>query len=102
MEVVLAVLSVLAVWAFLGLLFLGLLFVEKALESVRVSLEEIAMGVRAIERQTSPLGPGAHAVAVRLGTAAEALSTTAGAVAALAPDLAGGAAVLPRRRQGGR
>lgn len=102
MELVLTILSVLAVWTFLSLLVLGLLFVEKALESIRVSLEHVAMGVRAIERQTAPLGTGSDAVADRMGEAARALSSTAEAVAAVAPDLATGAAALSRRPEGAR
>lgn len=102
MELVLAILSVLAVWAFLGLLVLGLLFVEKALESIRVSLEHVAMGVRAIEKQTAPLGTGSETVGGRMGEAAHALSTTAGALSDLAPRLATAAADLPRRPEGAR
>ena len=102
MELVLTILSVLAVWAFLSLLVLGLLFVEKALESIRVSLEHIAMGVRAIEKQTAPLGTGSETVGGRMDEAARALSSAAGALAAVAPDLATGAAALSRRPEGAR
>lgn len=52
----LAVLSVLAVWALLGVLAIGLVMVLKTLQSVRGWLERIAMGVRAIESETAPLG----------------------------------------------
>jgi len=47
--------SVLALWALLTTLGLGLLLVVKPLESIRVHLERIAMGVRAIERETAPI-----------------------------------------------
>jgi uncharacterized protein YoxC len=59
MSVVLAILSVLAVWSLLAVLIVGLLLIRKTLESVRVTLERVAMGVRAIEKETEPLGPRA-------------------------------------------
>jgi hypothetical protein len=59
MPLLLTVLSVLALWSLLALLMIGLLLIHKTLESIRVALERIAMGVRAIEKQTEPLGPHA-------------------------------------------
>jgi uncharacterized protein YoxC len=59
----LTIVSVLTGWAFLGLLVLGLLLITKPLDSVRVNLQKIAMGVRAIEKQLSPLGDEAEQVA---------------------------------------
>jgi hypothetical protein len=50
-------LTILAVWAFLTVLVFSVLLVRKALESARIHLQHIAMGVRAIEKQTEPLGP---------------------------------------------
>ena len=51
----LAIVSVFALWAFLTELVVGLLLVFKALESIRGGLERITFGVRAIERETAPL-----------------------------------------------
>ena len=51
----LTILSVLAVWSLLTALIVGLLYVFKALESIRDVLHRIAMGVRAIEQETAPL-----------------------------------------------
>jgi hypothetical protein len=59
MPLVLTILSVLAFWAFLTVLVIGLLLIHKALEAIRRNLERITMGVRAIEVQTAPLGGGA-------------------------------------------
>jgi hypothetical protein len=55
MELLLTILSVLAFWAFLNVLMVGLYLILKPLEGVRIYLEKITMGVRAIERQTRPL-----------------------------------------------
>ena len=51
------VLSGLALWVLLMALILGLSRVLRALVGIRSSLDKIAMGVRAIEQETSPL-PG--------------------------------------------
>jgi uncharacterized protein YoxC len=59
----LTILSVVALWALLTLLIFGLLLILKALESVRRSMQQITMGVRAIEHQTLPLG--AHTDSLR-------------------------------------
>lgn len=56
MALILAILSVLMLWVFLGVLIIGLLLILKALESVRTSLEKITAGVRAIEQETAQLG----------------------------------------------
>jgi hypothetical protein len=56
MALLLTILSVLAVWGFLTVLIVALLLIRKTLEGARRSLEQITMGVRAIEVQTAPLG----------------------------------------------
>lgn len=66
----LTILSVLAMWALLIVLATGLLLVFKALQSVRTQLEKIAMGVRAIERQTAPLAERTAVLSASLGRAA--------------------------------
>jgi hypothetical protein len=55
MTLLLTILSVLAFWAFLNVLMIGLYLILKPLEGARIYLEKITMGVRAIERQTRPL-----------------------------------------------
>lgn len=62
MALLLTILSVLAVWSLLALLVIGLLLIHKSLQSVMLRLEQITMGVRAIERQTEPLGGTLHDV----------------------------------------
>ena len=62
MTLLLSICSVLAVWALLTVLVLGLLLVLK-------TLEKIAMGVRAIEQQTLPLGAHADTLAATLAQA---------------------------------
>lgn len=80
MELLLTILSVLAFWAFLVLLVVGLLLIFKTLESIRGRLERIAMGVRAIEQETMPLA----ARATQLGNA---LKDTAAAMIRLTSQL---------------
>jgi hypothetical protein len=81
MKLLLSVLSVLAGWALLAELIIGLLAILKPLERIRTSLQQIAMGVRAIEQETAPLGARAEALAATL-------SATGGAVEAAAASLA--------------
>lgn len=73
----LTILTVLAVWAFLAVLALGLLLIRKPLESIRGYLEKIAMGVRAIEQQTAPLGGAADALAASLADGAATVGSVA-------------------------
>jgi uncharacterized protein YoxC len=101
MDLLLTTLSVLALWALLGVLIFGLLLILKTLESVRRSMQQITMGVRAIEHQTLPLGVHADSLTQTLGESATALEKTAEnlasitlAVDALTPRLAGD---LPQR-----
>jgi hypothetical protein len=80
------ILSVLTVWGLLTVLVVGLLLILKVLESVRASLRRIAMGVRAIEQETKPLG--AHSAALadtldRATTVRDAARSVGRAVAAL-------------------
>lgn len=82
--------TVLAVAVLLTVLALGLLFIVKALQSVRGYLEQVAMGVRAIEthaksmpgglgelrEQLEPLSKDLGRAAERLTDAGRALETT--------------------------
>lgn len=96
MVLLLTILSVVAVWAFLTVLVLGLLLVLKGLQGVRAAMEKISMGVRAIEKQTEPLGSRADAVARRFGETSEALEGAAREMERLAPTLE---RMVPRLRR---
>lgn len=78
----LTILSVLLAWGFLTALVAGLLIILKSLQSVRGSLEQIAMGVRAIRHQVRPFGTSAA------GTA-EGISMAEASLARLARRMAG-------------
>lgn len=58
MMVLMTLASVLAAALLLSVLAVGLLLITKVLQSVRGSLEQIAMGVRAIETQSESLPTG--------------------------------------------
>lgn len=66
MTLLMAILSVIAVWAFLLVLLIGLLLIWKVLDSIRISMERITMGVRAIEQETNPLRAHAGTLAERI------------------------------------
>lgn len=97
MLLLLTILSVLAVWAFLTVLVVGLLLILKPLESVRGQLEKIAMGVRAIERETLPLGARAAALAAALNEAGGAIGTAARSFTEVHRDLDAAAPALRPR-----
>lgn len=97
MQLLLTILSVLALWAFLTLLVVGLLLILKTLESVRGYLEKIAMGVRAIETETAPLDAQADAVGASLRDTSAALRSLVDAVANVERDLDPALAALQRR-----
>lgn len=67
MILLLTILSVLALWALLGVLIFGLLLILRPLQTARGYLEKITMGVRAIEQQTLPLGARTDTLATGLG-----------------------------------
>jgi uncharacterized protein YoxC len=69
----LTVLSVLAAWALLGVLGVGLLLVVKSLQSIRHWFEKITVGLWAIEHQTRNLTQRGDHLAVSLAEALEAL-----------------------------
>ncbi len=66
MSTLLAVLSVLAAWALLGVLLVGLLLVVKSLQSIRHWLEKTTMALRAVEHQTRDLGARGEALTMSL------------------------------------
>ncbi len=94
MILLLTILSVLAGWAFLGLLVLGLLLILRALQSVRGNLEKITMGVRAIEWQLVPLGSHVSVVAGSLGETADAMVAVDAGLAATTRSLKAAAPLL--------
>lgn len=71
MPLLLTILSVLAAVAFLLLLQIGLLLILKTLQSVKRHMQQIAMGVRAIETQTTPLHSRAQALHAALSVAGD-------------------------------
>jgi uncharacterized protein YoxC len=98
----LTILSVLALWAFLTVVIIALLAIRKTLEAIRRSLEQITMGVRAIEVQTIPLGPRAVEMIATLDgftSGFAALAETASSVERRAADIT---PVLRRRIGGSR
>lgn len=96
MTLLLTILSVLALWALLALLFFGLLLLLKPLESVRRNLEQITMGVRAIEHETLPLGVQAEALQDSLGETGQSIDATAGHLTSAARSLE---AIAPKLRR---
>jgi hypothetical protein len=99
MPLVLTLMSVLAFWAFLTVLVIALLLIRKVLEGVRRSLEQITMGVRAIEVQTAPLGPHALDVVASLGHVIADFTALLKGLTALEQSLE--AALPALRRRGG-
>jgi hypothetical protein len=98
----LTLLSVLAGWSLLGTIAAGLLLVLKPLESIRGTMRKITMGVRAIEEETRPLGPGATTLIGSLGTAADTLGSVSVRLDDIARELSGVAGALKAGpRQGG-
>jgi hypothetical protein len=89
MDVLLAILTVLAAWSFLGVLATGLLVVLKALQSIRRWLEQIVVGLRAVEHHTASLGSHAGAVASSLDDAVDAVGAAGRGVSDVDRDLAG-------------
>jgi uncharacterized protein YoxC len=87
MALLLTILSVLALWALLGVLVAGLLLILRPLQSVRGYLEKITMGVRAIEKQTAPLGARAGTLRDSLDEASTVIQTAARRFADMDRDL---------------
>jgi hypothetical protein len=74
----LTVLSVLAAWALLGVLLVGLLLMVKPLQSIRHWFEKTTVGLRAVEHQTRELESRAAVLAVSLREAIDALDDASG------------------------
>jgi hypothetical protein len=93
-------LSVVASWSLLGTIAAGLLLILKPLERIRGTMRKITMGVRAIEQQTRPLGPGAATLIGSLAATAETLGSVSERLDAIAREMDGVAVTLGSR--GGR
>ncbi|MBW3554610.1 MAG: hypothetical protein KY466_13935 [Gemmatimonadetes bacterium] len=92
MTVLMSIASVVAAAVFLTILALGLLLIVKPLQSVRGYLEQIAMGVRAIETHAQSIPHGLAELTERLeplgeelGRAAERLDEAGRALASRGP-----------------
>lgn len=90
----LTVLSVGAGASLLGVLSGGLLLIQHELEKVRRTLEQITMGVRAIEKQTMPLEQQIQRVPGGLEAAGQALSSAARQMEAVVRSLDAAAPAL--------
>lgn len=75
MTALLTTLSVLAAWALLGVVAVGLLLVVKSLQSIRHWMEKTTVGLRAVEHQTKGLPARGAVLAVSLGEAIDALES---------------------------
>ncbi len=94
MELILTILSVLGAWAFLTVLLIALLLVLKVLDSIKVYMEKIAMGVRAIEQETKPLASQAGTLADSIVAADQVVGNVADGLAQVNLDLGAAADTL--------
>ena len=88
MELLLAVLSGLALWLFLFVLILLLGRIKRALAGIDVSLSKVAMGVRAIESETAILPAALPVTASGLTQITEGAEALAGILASADDHLA--------------
>ncbi len=97
MRVLLTILSVFAAWSLLVVLMVGLRAILKPLQSIRVYLEKIVWGVRAIEQQTLPLGAHADALTASLGETGDAVGAAADQLGEVSRDMDAARAALETR-----
>jgi hypothetical protein len=97
MMLLLTILSVLAVWAFLTVLILGLLVIFKTLDGIRGHLQRIAWGVRAIAQETAPLGVRAEALSQTLAATGSGFAAAADRLEIVAAGLKAAAPAFRRR-----
>lgn len=95
---VLTILSALAAWSLLGVLMAGLYAILEPLKGVRRSLQQIAMGVRAIEQETAPLGGHIDTVAETLTEAGRGFGAVARRLTDVDQHLDGAVPALRRTR----
>ncbi len=87
MDELLAILTVLAAWSFLGVLATGLLLLLKSLQSIRRWIEQIVVGLRAVEHHTASLGPHAGLLASSLDDAVDVVGAAERGVSDVNRDL---------------
>lgn len=87
MTALMAMASVLAAALLLSVLAVGLLLITKVLQSVRGSLEQIAMGVRAIETQSEAIPTGMSELVERFSPLAGELERAAERLTAAGREL---------------
>lgn len=78
MTTLLTILSVLAAWALLGVVLVGLFLVMKSLQSIRHWFEKTTVGLRAVEHQTRDLGARSAVLAASLRETIGALDAASG------------------------
>ena len=78
MRTLLILLTALEIVVFIGALALFIHWVAKSLRRTSASLAKVAFGVRAIETQAAPIGPGVTKINGQLATIAGALEGVAG------------------------
>lgn len=88
MELLLAILSGLALWLFLGVLVLMLDRIRRALTGINATLAKVAMGVRAIEVETAALPVALPVTAAALTQITEGAEALAGILASADGHLA--------------
>jgi hypothetical protein len=88
MELLLTILSGLALWLFLGVLVLMLDRIRRALAGINATLAKIAMGVRAIEAETAILKAELPTTATALTKITEGAEAVAGVLASADQRLA--------------
>ncbi len=96
MTLLLAILSAIGLWTLLALLVIGLQIIYTVLESSRGNLERIAMGVRAIERETQPLAPRTETAARLVAEVEDRLRRLTSSVEHLLPALDSAGGLFPR------
>ncbi len=74
MTTLLTILSVMAAWALLGVLLVGLFLVLKSLQSIRHWFEKTTVGLRAVEHQTRDLSTRGAVLVASMRETIEALN----------------------------
>ncbi|MDP9068453.1 MAG: hypothetical protein M3N53_08970 [Actinomycetota bacterium] len=78
MTTLLTILSVLAAWALLGVLLVGLFLVLKSLQSIRHWFEKTTVGLRSVEHQTRDLSTRGAVLVASMRETIEALNAASG------------------------
>ncbi len=78
MTTLLTILSVLAAWALLGVLLVGLFLVLKSLQSIRHWFEKTTVGLRAVQHQTRDLPTRGAVLVASMRETIDALNAASG------------------------